>query len=167
MKRWLLVAIFLALGCAWCLQGKAQSAVKKVDDGSVVNPEKVEGKYLFEMKNGYKALMLSAVIPGGGQFYNKSYFKGFIFAGLFVHHLEKAYENNKELQKIDKDEQESLYEHFYEKRQSYIGWVVGLTLYSMLDAFVDARLYNYYLMKKKIRLEFLPKKQTVTLSYDF
>ncbi len=167
MRKILFVVILLMLGNAWALQGKAQSTVKELDDGSAVNPEKVEGKYLFEKKNGYKALLLSAVIPGGGQFYNKSYLKGFVFAGLFVHHLEKAYENNKELQKIDKDEQENLYEHFYEKRQSYIGWVVGLTLFSMMDAFVDARLYNYYLMKKKIRLEFLPEKQTVSLSYDF
>ncbi len=167
MRRVCLMLMLLTLGNLWCLQGKAKSTLKSVDDGSKVNPEKVEGKYLFEQKNGYKAILLSAIIPGGGQFYNKSYLKGFAFAGLFVHHLEQAYENNKQLQKIDKESNESLYEHFYEKRQSYIGWVVGLTLFSMLDAFVDARLFNYYLMKKEIRLEFQPETQSVSLSYDF
>ena len=125
------------------------------------------GQISFRQKNAYKAILLSATIPGGGQFYNKSHIKGFIFAGLFVHHLEKAYEYNKDLQKVDKDKNESLYKHNYEKRQSYIGWVIGLTLFSMLDAFVDARLYNYYIMKREIRLEFQPENQAVSLSYDF
>ena len=131
MRKFCLMLLILALGNLWSLQGQAKSSLKKVDDGAPVHPEKVEGKYLFDKKNPYKAILLSAGIPGGGQFYNKSYLKGVIFAGLFVHHLGKAYENNKELQKVDKDKDKGLYEHFYEKRQSYIGWVVGSTHFSM------------------------------------
>ncbi len=167
MKKSLLLIFLLIFGILSGLQESTKDEIEKIDDGKSVSPNKVEGKYLFDTKNSYKALLLSAVIPGGGQFYCKSYLKGFVVAGLFVHHLGKAYENNKELQKIKKSEHEALYEHFYDKRQSYIGWVIGITLYSMLDAFVDARLYNYYIMKKEIRLEFQPEEQKVSLSVDF
>ena len=96
----------------------------------------------------------------------KSSSKGEVVLFLFNKKKKKAMKI-KDLQKVDKDKNESLYKHNYEKRQSYIGWVIGLTLFSMLDAFVDARLYNYYIMKREIRLEFQPENQAVSLSYDF
>jgi len=122
-------------------------------------------KYTLGKKNPYRAVFLSAIIPGGGQIYNKSYLKGFVFMALNLHHLEKAYEKNKILQGVDKDIDEYLYEKSYEKRQKYIGWIVIMTLYSMMDAFVDAKLYNFTLMKKEIEIEF--SDQDIKLSYNF
>ena len=118
-----------------------------------------------------RALLYSMLIPSGGQVYNKSYTKALFFLYLDVLCIERIALNNKKMSKIDMTSKETTYdekhryEKLYERRQNYYGWLVFSVLYSMLDAYVDAKLYDYDNRKDKIRMHF--EQDKLSVSYTF
>jgi hypothetical protein len=130
------------------------------------------GEEISQNKKPFKAALLSVIVPGGGQFYNESYWKfggvsllesGLI--GLTVYHhqqSQKSYDAYKISQSAD---DYADYLNFYDKRQSDLFWLGTTVFLSALDAFVDAHLYNFDAEKKKIHLRF--GKNAFILSYKF
>ena len=120
---------------------------------------------ISQNKKAFKAAALSVLIPGGGQFYNESYWKfgGICFLetsliGLTVYHhqqSQKFYDDYVVSQNSDDYEN---YLNFYDKRQSDLFWLGTTVFLSALDAFVDAQ-------KKKIHLRF--GENAFILSYKF
>ena len=108
-------------------------------------------------KSPAKAVLLSAVLPGLGQFYNKSYWKIPIVYGLgafFVYEYiqydkdfddySKKYEASKTTDNPSGSYYLKLYrEHYRDKRDSFIWYGGFLYLINILDAFVDAHLYSF------------------------
>lgn len=125
-----------------------------------------------KVKIPMQAAGLSLILPGGGQIYNQQYLKaGLIaslelaFAGRFVYHYlesEKYYQDyEKSLLQSDLDR----YNDFYYKRQNDLWWL-GITIFlSMIDAYVDAHLFDFEEKKKKIHLKF--QDNELSLSYHF
>jgi len=119
-----------------------------------------------------KAAALSLLIPGGGQFYNESYWKsgGVLLLesaviGLATYHHLQAEDY---FQKYTQTENEEYYQKYlenYNKRQSDLFWVGTVVFLSVIDAFVDAHLFDFEEKKKKIHLKF--EENAVSLSYRF
>lgn len=101
-------------------------------------------------KSSKIALILSATIPSGGQFYTENYFKGLIFLGtesyLFYNTIDfyLSYRENKRLFqetgidsfRLKKDiAEDNLYE--------FIWWDAVVYMISLIDAYIDAELYNF------------------------
>lgn len=117
------------------------------------------------------AILLSA-IPGGGQVYNKQYIKAGIdilaesfLIGTAIHYhikMNDAYSLYQEtLNPYYFDE----YNYYYKHRQNMIWWWATVKLLAVIDAYVDAKMFNFNEKKKKIDLEF--EGLGMSLRYNF
>ncbi len=132
-------------------------------------------KFSFAMEYKYnplKAAMLSAFIPGGGQFYNDKKLKSFLVAGGEITlALKLSYDLDKKnyyYNKYKKTQSQIDYQNFvkyYEKKQSDIFWLGFYIILSATDAFVDAHLYNFNSEKNKIKILF--GKNKLEVKYEF
>ena len=135
----------------------------------IEHPEQTEvfpGFYL--PKSPGKASLLSAFIPGAGQYYNDRYIKsGLVFGiqvGLIlrtVHHNERV--NRFRHRSSDYDKQR--YIDAYDARQSFIFWIGTSALLSAMDAYVDAHLINFQKLKEEIHLRFEEEKVIISIRF--
>lgn len=108
------------------------------------------------------AWVSSAIIPGAGQIYNGSYWKVPIIWGL-GYYLVSVYLNQSDLYKQNRRLYEAYldsvaagrpytelvghykdYRDFYKNQRDTFGWYIALAyLVNVLDAYVDASLYNF------------------------
>lgn len=109
------------------------------------------------IKSPAKAVIMSAVIPGLGQYYNESYWKIPVVYGLgafFIYEYRKFdkdfknYTGQYEASKTINNPYGSYYlksykEYYRDKRDAFIWYGGFLYLINILDAFVDAHLYNF------------------------
>ncbi len=87
-----------------------------------------------------KAMLYSAILPAGGQFYNGNYLKGMAFAGLELFLLGSSFVNYRESLKYT---QSSMERDFYTKEAfSYGLYFLGVYLFSIADAYVSANFYK-------------------------
>ncbi len=138
-------------------------------------------KAVFKMKKSpLKAVIYSAILPGAGQFYNHSFWKIPIIGalgGYFGYELIKN--NNKFLdyksQYISSqtilnptgDPQLLAFREFYrDQRDNFIIYSVILYVVNLIDAYVDAQLYDFN-VSDKIKLSVLTKKDLLKLSFNF
>jgi hypothetical protein len=114
--------------------------------------------YTFKMtRTPMKAVLYSAILPGLGQFYNKSYWKiPIIWAvgGYFVYEIVKnnnsyvdyrdAYANSQTPVNPNGDQRLKILRDFYrDQRDQFYLWA-GLTyLINIVDAYVDAHLFDF------------------------
>ncbi len=94
----------------------------------------------LETKSPKGAMIRSLVFPGLGQFYNEQYIKAAIvlagqgtLIGFSFYYNNRARESTTPLEK-----------DFYKDRRNLMYWWIGAaTLFSMLDAYIDAHLYDF------------------------
>jgi hypothetical protein len=122
-----------------------------------INNLSIEASQGDSTKSPGKAVIMSAVLPGLGQFYNESYWKIPIVYGLgafFVYEYSKYnkdfnnYSNQFEASKTGDNPGGSYYlksyrEFYRDKRDSFIWYGGFLYLINIVDALVDAHLYNF------------------------
>ena len=134
--------VLLLLLIVFSIQGECQAQDSKVDSivvhttGSVVLKD--SASQIFKSPNG--AMMRSMVFPGWGQWYNNKKFKALIAFCAETGLLVNAISLNQQLVKSS-----DFYEReFYiNNRNVSVWWLVGVTLFSMADAFVDAHLASF------------------------
>ena len=120
----------------------------------------------------FKAAVLSFFLPGGGQFYNESYWKaGGVLAlegsliGLTVYHHFKSEDYKNKFDDSNSQLYYNEYVKFYNKRQSDLWWLGTVIFLSTINAYVDAHLYDFDEKKNKIHLKF--EDNMLSLQYDF
>lgn len=95
---------------------------------------------LVQAKSPRTAMIRSALIPGWGQWYNGQKIKaaivlaadlGLIGAGIYYNQLAVKSTTDYE------------YEHYSYWRSQFYWWLIAFRLISMLDAFVDAHLFDF------------------------
>ncbi|RLC47973.1 MAG: hypothetical protein DRH57_03075 [Candidatus Cloacimonadota bacterium] len=126
-------------------------------------------------KNPTKAMFLSLFIPGAGQFYNEQYWKaGTVFIvestmlGFTIynnHKMNEYYDKAKSATDEAYHRYYQKYNDYYEKRQNMYWWLGGFTFLSIVDAFVNAHLYNYDEEKRKIELRFGENKAQIKYTF--
>ena len=120
-------------------------------------------------------MLLSVVVPGGGQFYNESYYKAGLVFALEGYFIGRSIYNNKQandyhdLMKVttgdDFLENERLYNKYYNRRQNDFWWLGTIIFFSMVDAFVDANLYNYEQERDKVHIMFGDNKLGIGINF--
>lgn len=113
---------------------------------------------IIKQKSALTAVLLSVVIPGGGQIYNGSYWKVPIIYGLQAFFVTQWISNNKTYQSFRTQYDDSLKagansyyllqlqqdrDAFHDQRDSYAWYIAGVYVLSMLDAYVDAELSGF------------------------
>lgn len=139
------------------------------------------GKSEFKMKKDpWKAVLYSAILPGAGQFYNKSYWKIPVIAGLggyFVYELVRnnnQYIDYKNLYSESQTEKNpsgnanyyNLREFYRDQRDNFIIYSLILYLVNLIDAYVDAQLYDFN-VSDKIKIGLLQKDKLAKISFGF
>jgi len=126
----------------------------------------------FTGKNATKAILYSAFIPGGGQFYNGKYIKAgatfglelaFLGSGIYYQiKRENAWDDY-----IESGNQQDYYTYndYHIKSQSMYWWFFAVKFVSVVDAYVDAKLFNYD--KKKRQLELELEGNSISLNFRF
>lgn len=124
-------------------------------------------------KSPLKAMALSAFLPGGGQIYNQAYYKGagviavqgFFMGSLIYHNHQVNKYEDKALDAAGEDffRYQRKYNDYFDKRQNSIWWFGSILFLSILDAYVDANLYNYE--QEKGGVEILFDQRRIGISY--
>ena len=127
-------------------------------------------------KDPTRAVIYSAVIPGGGQIYNHAYVKAGVvigvqayFLGSLLWHDSKA----NDYKVLSESTTDAYYQQLYKtKRKEYQElrtsdfWWMGITAaLSVLDAYVDAHLSNFESEKDKLHIRF--EGETLLLEHRF
>jgi len=127
-------------------------------------------------KNPTRAAIYSAVIPGGGQFYNHAYVKAGIVIGVQGYLVASAIANDKKVddyRKLASNTNDVFLQQHYKSRQQEHKemrtsdfWWMGITVVlSVLDAYVDAHLSDFDANKQKLHLLF--EDEQVVIQYRF
>lgn len=109
-------------------------------------------KLKYYSKSSGLAMLLSAVIPGGGQFYTENYLKGILFVGAEGALAYYAYQNHK-------DYQETGNLNSRNRRNNLLWWIASVKLLSLADAYVSANMYKF---KDMMRLSFDAQKDQIS-----
>lgn len=127
-------------------------------------------------RNPGLAAISSAVIPGGGQFYNHSYVKAGVFfalesclVGAALYHDSKADDFKDKLNSttdaILQQEYRNQRKVHQDLRKRYF-WLLGIGVAgSMLDAYVEAHLADFESEKSKLHLRFEGDALSLELHY--
>ncbi len=101
-------------------------------------------------KSAWTAVLMSAVVPGAGQIYNKSYWKAPVIWGLtgwLVYNWidnNNNYKSNKDLYAQTEDEDYRRLRTFYRDQRDLFSIYLGLTyVLNLVDAYVDAQLFDF------------------------
>ncbi len=86
------------------------------------------------------AMWRSALIPGGGQFYNRKWIKGTLVAVAELGCVANAIYQNQLLVDSASDYERAVYQ---DRRNLSYWWLAGIILYSMADAYVDAHFLRF------------------------
>jgi len=144
------------------------------DELRMTRPEKSETASLsaatLPKKSPFGALLRSVAFPGGGQFYNRKTLKGsVIFAaesGLIIAAVVEWQRRDQHLRNFsqlpsgspDKASEFEFYQYYRDMRNTHLWSAAGIVFFSMLDAYVDAHLFNFEREKMKdMNVSFLPQ----------
>ena len=103
---------------------------------------------LIFSKSAATAMLLTTVFPGGGQFYTERYAKGIIIGGaqsFLIYRQVQTQLRLNDLEKSNNPNQELLLEkdNLLNTRRELAWWMVLVWTAGILDAYVDAQLYNF------------------------
>ncbi len=133
-----------------------------------------------ETKSGLGAVLRSAVVPGWGQLYNRSYLKvpvvvgltGFLVWGVVTEHnnytkYDAWYEATITKDKPNGDLLFKRWREFYRDRRDTYGWWLLVTyLLQLADAYVDAALFSFD-VSDEASLQLLPNPNGLGMQFRF
>ncbi|TET77822.1 hypothetical protein E3J38_09390 [candidate division TA06 bacterium] len=108
-------------------------------------------------KSPFGAIVASAVLPGGGQFYCENYLRGAVFcaaqatvAGMILYEHILTEEAHRRYKLTGSMDDYGDYAHHFDRRYDLLWWGAGVWVFSMADAFVDAHMFKFG-SKKRVR----------------
>jgi hypothetical protein len=124
------------------------------------------------------ALALSGVFPGGGQLYTQKYFRAAAFAGALAYfgygYCREDRAMGREVDLANSaataaeflQHRDSYYAH-YDNRRSFQWWGVGVWLFSMMDAYIDAHMFKFDERAQEPRIGLRAGPNSLALSTKF
>ncbi len=131
---------------------------------TTVKPKQQISKPFRMKKSPTKAVLLSMVLPGAGQFYNESYWKIPIIAGL-VGYFGYEYFRQNNLYKDYRDQYsasqttvnpsgdlnlKALREFYRDQRDDFVWYFMIVYVVNMVDAYIDAHLFDFDVKDEKL-----------------
>lgn len=93
-------------------------------------------------------MLLTTIIPGGGQFYTERYFKGIIIGGAQSYLIYREVDTQLKINELEREinlstEQQALLNEKLDERRELGWWMALVWVIGILDAYVDAQLYDF------------------------
>jgi hypothetical protein len=103
---------------------------------------------LIISKSAKTAMLLTTIIPGGGQFYTERYFKGIIIGGAQSYLIYREVQTQLKINELEReinlsDEEQTLLDDKLDERREIAWWMALVWTIGVLDAYVDAQLYGF------------------------
>ncbi len=148
------------------------------DSSITVSKPKTEKRFRMK-KSPTLAVLLSAVVPGAGQFYNQSYWKIPIIGGL-VGYFGYEYFRNNNLYRDYRDQYaesqdpenpngdlslKTLREFYRDQRDDFVWYFLITYVVNLIDAYVDAHLFDFDVKEEKLT-RFGDPARTYRLKFD-
>ncbi len=114
----------------------------------------IEGTSWQRRKNAKVAMLCSFLVPGLGQFYNERPVKAMLVLGVETFYITKILENHRKAQRRERERdrfpadspfwyKENIWvEEYKERTIDWIWWTAGAMVVIVLDAYVDAHLFD-------------------------
>ena len=133
-------------------------------------------------KKPWLAVLLSAAIPGAGQYYNHSYWKIPVILGLCGYFGYEIYDQHKKYtdyrgryaasqtlaNPLGDPYLKSVREFYYNQRNDFIWYFMITYFVNLVDAYVDAHLFDFDVSEEKItRSGSFNRKYTLRFSINF
>jgi hypothetical protein len=131
---WVLTSFLSQIDCL--AQDAKKDSIEVIEGLKLTKPVAIQN----EKKNPTGAMIRSLVFPGLGQWYNNKKFKALIVFCAESALLANAIYLNQQLVISTEDYERNFY---IENRNVSVWWLVGVILYSVTDAFVDAHLADF------------------------
>lgn len=181
LKLTLILVIFLMLFSSVNSQVKEIKNFRELElleaSKDTVKKKSKDVKFVMR-KSPLKAVLLSAVLPGAGQFYNESYWKLPIVAlvgGYFGYEIvnqtnkfvdyKEQYIASQTPENPNGNQQLLTTRNFYrDQRDRFIFYFGIFYVINLVDAYVDAHLYDFD-VSDKVRFNVAPGK--INLNYNF
>jgi len=138
-------AIFLFFFTALCIAQQDSLFIDTETENDTLN----DTTFVME-KSPWKAILLSAIVPGLGQIYNESYLKapiiwgieGLLAAGWIFNH--ERYKDNRTLFNRTQIEDYRRIRDFYrDQRDLFTIYISLVYILNLVDAYVDAHLFDF------------------------
>jgi TM2 domain-containing membrane protein YozV len=134
------------------------------DSVFTVEKKKVTEKKFRMKKSPTVAVLLSAALPGAGQFYNESYWKIPIVGGLVGYFGYEYFRNNNlykdyrnqysasqtELNPSGDQNLKTLREFYRDQRDDFVWYFLIVYVINMVDAYVDAHMFDFDVKEDKL-----------------
>ena len=93
-------------------------------------------------------MLLTTIIPGGGQFYTERYLKGIIIGGAQSYLIYRGVQTQLRLNELGREinlspEEQEEKQSLTGKRREIAWWMALVWTIGILDAYVDAQLYDF------------------------
>lgn len=136
MTDFLLIVAIVIGSLGWPMPGCSQAG----GDRSVDRADRSVATKTDSVKSPQGAMLRSLIFPGWGQWYNGHRLKAVVVFGAEVGLLANSIYLNQKCQAS----QTTLEREFYINNRNLSNWwLLGVILFSMADAFVDAHLYRF------------------------
>lgn len=154
----------------------------KSDSNITVAKEKIPIKKFRMKKSPAVAVLLSAALPGAGQFYNESYWKIPVIGGLIgyfgyeyfrLNNLFKDYRDDYASSQTAENPNgnlrlKTLREFYRGQRDDFIWYFVIVYVVNLVDAYVDAHLFDFDVSDEKfLRSGINDKEYRLKLKFKF
>ncbi len=114
-----------------------------------------------DLKSVRTAMLLSLFVPGGGQFYNESYWKGGIIAAAEIAFASLTVREHLLLMDIEKtlpsgvpdSIKENLITSYRDRRNAFAFLTGAVIIYALSDAYVDSHMFHF---REQQRLSLVP-----------
>ena len=100
-------------------------------------------------KSAATAMLLTTLIPGGGQFYTKRWLKGILIGGTQSYIIYRGVRTQFDLNDVEKKLKESYSDSLADEKQylliqrrEIVWWAALVWTIGVLDAYIDAQLYD-------------------------
>ncbi len=107
------------------------------------------------------AVLLSFVIPGGGQVYTRNYWKAALIAPAEIGFGYLAYQEHIKVREALRVQDSSGYYQHRERRTTFIWWSAAVVVFSMADAYVSAQMFGF---DQQLRLDLAPNRLGIQLA---
>lgn len=94
-------------------------------------------------KSPGRAVLLSLVIPGGGQIYTQRYWKAGIIAPAEVGLGYLTYQEHQRAKRAWAQADTMSFRYYSDRRTSLLWWTAATIVFSMADAYVSAQMFGF------------------------
>lgn len=112
-------------------------------------------------KSPGRAVLMSLIIPGGGQLYTRNYWKAAIIAPAEIGLGYLAYQEHIRMKKALAVQDTSSYYQHRERRTTFFWWTAAVVVFSMADAYVSAQMFGF---DEQLRIDLAPNRLGIQLA---